>query len=294
MNLNNDVAIVDIGSNSVRLMLVKDGRVVYKKSIITRLSENLSGDDLIKEAPFERTMKAVLCFIEQAKSDGADEILAFATACVRRAKNGVQFANEIEKRTGVHVEIVSGETEAELGLLGALNGGDGGVIDVGGASTEVVISKGGKIEYAKSVNYGAVITYNECGDDLEKTKEFTERHAENFQMQNGEKFYAIGGTATAICALALGLTEYDASVVHGTTLSVEQVEEWANRLFSLSERERMRYKSLQPQRATVIAHGAFVLLSVLKRLNVKSVVVSESDNLEGYLIYKRREYEQTN
>jgi len=127
-------AVIDVGSNSVRLMLVADGKVLYKRLTTTRLGEGLAEAPYLKAEAAERSAVAVADFCLQAKADGAEDVFVFATAATRTAKNREIFLDRVKELCGLTVEVISGEEEAELGLLGALGGKDGAIIDIGGAN----------------------------------------------------------------------------------------------------------------------------------------------------------------
>ena len=139
------IAIIDIGSNSVRLMLWADGKTLFKKLKSTRLGEGLSFAPRLLPEACERTAQAVAEFVKDARLDGAERVYAFATAAVRCAENGAVFTNMVMDTCGLEVDVLSGEREAQMGLCGALGNSDGGIIDVGGASTEVTLRVNGKI-----------------------------------------------------------------------------------------------------------------------------------------------------
>lgn len=136
-------AVIDIGSNSVRLLLWADGSALYKKKSTTRLGEGLSLTGSLSQAAMQRSAEAVCRFAEEGRAAGA-RVLAFATAAVRRASNGAEFVARVLDACGVRIDVLSGEREAEAGLAGALRGEDGAVIDIGGASTEVIVQRGAK------------------------------------------------------------------------------------------------------------------------------------------------------
>ena len=140
-------AVIDVGSNSVRLMFVADGKVLYKALNTTRLGEGLATSAMLKEEAIARSVNAVVAFHDKAKAEGAESVYAFATAAVRSATNGQTFIDGVRALRPLQVEIISGEEEAEIGILGALGYEDGGVIDVGGASTEIVIKAQGKARH---------------------------------------------------------------------------------------------------------------------------------------------------
>ncbi len=282
----NKYAVIDIGSNSVRLMLVANGNVLYKAVETTRLGEGLANCPSLLPQAIARSAKAVADFYLRAKQEGAESVYAFATAAVRTATNGAEFVDAVKQLCGLQVEVICGETEAEIGILGALSNQDGAVIDIGGASTEIVVQQSGKMLYKKSVNIGVVRLRDACGLDKEKLEKTTYAAAQQFGAVPKAKTYAIGGTATALAAWYLGLKTYDANQVTGTEISLENMRKMADKLLSLSP-EEIRLSSCMPKgRADVIAGGATLLCTLMQTLGIDSVTVSDRDNLEGYATKK--------
>ncbi len=280
-------AVIDIGSNSVRLMLVANGKVLYKRLNTTRLGEGLASSTLLKKEAIERTANAVVAFSETAKTEGAEKTYAFATAAVRTAENGDEFIKRVKELCTVSVEVVSGEKEAELGILGALGRGDGAVIDMGGASCELAVKTNGTIVYKKSVDIGVVRLKDECGTDKIKLCKAVSREAEKYgEIPNVKAVHAIGGTATTLGALALGLTEYDGERVTGTQISQEWLEETSDKLLRMPVEEIAALACMPKGRADVIAGGAFALAMIMQKLGIEKMIVSDRDNLEGYAIEK--------
>ena len=282
--INGKIAVIDIGSNSVRLMMSENGCTLYKRIEITRLSQNMSDDGKLNEKSVERTISAVLNFYSQAKNEGADKILAFATACCRNAVNGREFAEKINELIGLKVDIVDGNTEALIGFLGATNGKDGGVIDIGGASTEIIVQKNSEIQYSKSVNVGVVKIFEYSDNQIEKAREFIDEKVSEFGIVPNSDFFAIGGTATSIASVLQELEPYDREKVHGFTINLSDLITLEERLYKMSVEEKRHLKGLQPARAEVVGGGVTLLIKVMQKLNVNQLTVSESDNLEGYLI----------
>jgi exopolyphosphatase/guanosine-5'-triphosphate,3'-diphosphate pyrophosphatase len=278
--------VIDIGSNSVRLMMSDGINTLYKNVKTTRLAEGMGEDLLLKDEPIERTARAVSFFVEKAKIENADEIFVFATAAVRRSKNKQQFIDLIKNLCNADVDVVSGEDEARLGVLGALNGADGGVIDVGGASAEICVVKDGARVYTKSLYLGAVSVTDKCGQNRNTVDKFVAEKVEEYGNVPKTEFYAVGGTATSIAALILELDPYDPERVDGYTVTFDQMEKLCSRLFAMSVSEREKLKGLQKERAKVIASGVAIVLSIMKKLGINKLTVSEKDNLEGYLKVK--------
>lgn len=278
-------AVIDVGSNSVRLMFVADGKVLYKRLNTTRLGEGIARSPFLKEEAIVRSAVAVADFYAQAKAEGAETVRAFATAAVRSAKNGKTFVDKVKTLCALDVEIISGETEAELGILGALGNADGAVLDIGGASTELVVKKGGAIVYKKSVNVGVVRLKDMCDRDETALKQATEAAVKEFGNVPADVcLYAIGGTATTIGALAAGMEKYESNKVTGTVLTLETSQAMTKKLLSLSVAETATLPCVSPGREDILAGGAVWLSAIMENLGFMRLIVSDRDNLEGYAI----------
>lgn len=281
------ISAIDIGSNSVRLALVSDGKTLYKRIRTTRLGEGLSFSGSMKDEAIERTALAVADFVNCAKAEKTDKLYAFATAAVRSASNKAQFLARVKELCGLEIDVISGETEAKIGILGALGNNDGGIIDVGGASTEVTFRAGGRTVYSKSVNVGTVRLFDLAARNKqkllriisEKIEEYGEFSAENVNM------CAIGGTATRLAAIKHNLLQYTPEVTDGTNFTVGELEKYADGLLSTPV-EIIRANTICSASAEVIGGGCLLLAEIMKKLKIKSLTVSERDNLEGYIIYK--------
>jgi hypothetical protein len=282
--------VLDVGSNSVRLMLSEDGKTLSKRVVVTRLAEGLSADGRLKEIPMSRTLAAMGELKRAAVRAGAERLYAFATAAVRSAENGGEFVKKAAE-AGIRLEVLSGGREAEIGLLGALNGRPGGVLDLGGASSELIVSDGSNVIYEYSLNLGSVRLLDLGGQDRARLTELIRSRIGAYGAVPACSLTAIGGTATQLAAIDLALEPYDPARVDGHILERPRLSALTDLLFSLSPEERKGLKGLQPERAEVIAGGALLLLSVLDYLRLSRITVSERDNLEGYLIWKN-EYEQ--
>ena len=282
------IGIIDIGSNSVRLALSADGKTLYKRLKTTRLGEGLSLTGKLSAAAIERTASAVYDFYAQAKNDGADKVYAFATAAVRASSNGSEFTKYTKERYGIDVDVISGEIEARIALLGALGNSDGGIIDLGGASCEVTVRKGGSVVYTKSVDVGAVRLLDECGRDRDKLERYIGAKLKNYGQFDASKYemYGVSGTATTLAAVKHKLKDYDPAIVHGTVLTVDDVGAFADKFFSMTVEEIKNLGEVVMWRADVIAGASLFLYRLMQYMNIPKMTVSENDNLEGYLIYK--------
>ena len=271
------IAVIDIGSNSVRLMMMADGKVLYKTLNTTRLGEGIASSPFLKDEAISRTASAVADFFSRAKREGAVDVYAFATAAVRSAENGSAFIDRVKELCELDVEIISGEEEAEIGILGALGEKDGGIIDVGGASTEIIIRAGGTIIYKKSVNIGVVRLKDLCGAEKDRLKAAAEDAVKEYgKVPDGTSMYAIGA------ALTLDMRDYTPSKITGTVIGREQMRVLADRLTGMTAAEIARLPGVQPKRADVLGGGAVLFSVIMDKLNFPEIIVSDSDNLEGY------------
>ncbi len=280
-------AVIDVGSNSVRLMFVADGKVLYKRLKTTRLGDGLAETSRLKEERLEASAQAVATFAEQARLEGAEEVRVFATAAVRSAQNGKAFVARVKTLCGIDVDVISGEKEAEIGVLGALGEKDGGIIDVGGASTEIVVKKDDAFLYKKSVNIGIVRLKDTCGRDRALLRNAAETAAETFgSVPHNGTLTAVGGTATTLAAVKLKLKTYESEKITGTEITVAEMQTLAEELLRLTVAKTAALPGVPSGREDVLAGGAMLLAVLMEKLHVEKLIVSDRDNLEGYALKK--------
>lgn len=277
-------AVIDIGSNSVRL-LVCEGRPVHDKTVVTtRLGENLSLTGRLSACAIERTAAAVLGLKREAEERGADEIFVFATEAVRSAENGMDFVERVKEKANVAVDVIDGDTEAQIGFLGACSGTDfpSAVLDIGGASTELVAGCGREIFYRKSLPVGVVRLHDLYGDDADKTADHVKAAAADYGTPPPfERLVGIGGTATSLAFMHLKLPVYEAEKIHGCRLTLSDLYTLKGYILGGGD-----LSMLPKKRAEVIGCGACELIEIMKYVNAAEITISETDNLEGYLMYK--------
>ncbi|MCH5147226.1 MAG: hypothetical protein J1F61_04365 [Clostridiales bacterium] len=282
------ISAIDVGSNSVRLATFADGKTLYKRLATTRLGEGLVATGKITPAAIERTAQAIAAFVNDAKAENSTRIHIFATAAVRSAANRQDFLSRVKELCGIDVDVVGGQEEAHLGILGALKGKDGGIIDVGGASTEVTVQRGGQALYSYSADIGTVRLHDIAGRDIKKLQqaamakiaEYGEFDASSLDM------YAIGGTATTLASVKHKLKVYDPKITDGTVLYADEIYDMSQYILKLSVEEVRKMSGMEPLRADVIGGGCLLTYLVMKHFKVDKITVSESDNLEGYVMLK--------
>lgn len=279
-------AVIDIGSNSVRMLLHLDGRETQQLET-TRLGQGVA-DRLLQPQPVARTISAIERFCGEARASGAETIYAFATSAVRDARNREALLEPVKRLCGVEIDVIPGQIEAELAYMGAAEGRRACVIDIGGASTELVAGEGA-VRRAVSLQVGAVRLKERCGQDRATAEalltELFEAQKAGFSAWNDAPFWGIGGTLTTLAAMQQELKIYDEKRVHGYALTHETVLDWVDKLWDLPVEQRV-FPGLKPTRADIIAHGALIAERFLAAFERAQIVVSTGDNLHGYLAWR--------
>lgn len=276
-------AVIDIGSNSIRLMVSDGEKTLFKRLISTRLS---SGSTL-KEDAIERSVEAIRIFKNTALQENCDVLYAFATEAVRSASNKEDFLSKC-RDIGVDVDVIDGDVEAKIGFAGVYEGGTIAVIDIGGASSELAIGDKNGLIYTKSLKTGCVRLKDAFGEDIDRIREYAKQLVGQYEVKgiSFDRLYSIGGTASTYASVDEKMTEYDANKIHGKVMTAEKIERLAKYIASVPTEKRSEIKGLPDKRKDIIVGGGILLVEIMRYLNVNELTVSESDNLEGYLKYK--------
>ncbi len=275
--------IIDIGSASVRMLL--DGK---RHVGMTKLAEGLDSAGKLSETAMKRTTSQIASFARTALKAGAG-CVAFATEAVRAASNRLDFINMVFKKTGVKIEIISEFEEAEIAFFGACPDGNGTVIDIGGASVEIVSGANGELTYAKSLPLGAVRLTEKC-KSLKGVKSYAAAQVIKYgDVKPESNLRGVGGTLTSLAAMVQGQKVYNASRVHDYVLTLKDIEKTGAELLALGTPEKIleRFPSLQPMRSGIITAGTLLAGELLKYLKRDSIKISVLDNLDGYAVYKK-------
>jgi exopolyphosphatase/guanosine-5'-triphosphate,3'-diphosphate pyrophosphatase len=297
------VAVVDIGSNSTRLLIadVSDGQVVtehFRRSTVTRLGAGVDANGHLRDDSIERVYGTLDEYRKKVEELQADKRIAVLTSAVRDASNGEEFASSVRDRYGLEPHVLTGDDEAQLTFLGATSERDPDdrtstlVVDIGGGSTELVIGSGRTADFHVSTQAGVVRQTERHlhhdppkGDELEELSEEVRGLVVDAvpadRREAIERGIAVAGTATSLAAIAQELEPYDPSKVHGYELSVMEAHEICDRLAAIPLAERRQVKGLHPDRAPTIVAGVAILLEILNLVGLEDVEISEHDILRG-------------
>lgn len=284
------VAVVDMGSNSTRLLLadVADGSVtaLERRSTVTRLGEGLEQTGALGEEPQARVLRALAEYREAM--DAADVVVrtGVLTSAARDATNGPAFHARVRNEFGIDAEVISGDEEARLTFLGATlsRPTDDRVLvcDIGGGSTELVLGAAGAVEFHVSTQVGVVRHTERHGEDiaaLAADAGATLRAA--LPAERAARVVAVAGTATMAASMDLELEPYDPDAVEGHVLTLDALRARLTQLAALPLAERRHVPGLHPDRAPTIVAGITILIEVLTAAGATTVEVSDRDLLYG-------------
>lgn len=315
------IAGVDMGSNTTRLIIadvVRDeqGRLTHevleRRTTITRLAEGVDARGILLPLPITRVRNALVAYRAAAREHGAVFVLATATSAVRDADNGEAFLGEVEHGFGFRATLLDGTQEAEATWAGVTSDpamaaraatGRGLLVDIGGGSTEILLTLRGEIVDRHSFQLGSVrLTERFLADAGEAA--LLPTHADaiadagaQVRAQLVERFpepdaidlpIAVAGTATTVSAILLDRPTYEPELVHGYRFTHEQVTSLWHRLAALPLAQRREVNGLEPERAAVIVGGLVVLDEVMRHFGLDELETSERDILDGIALMSGR------
>ena len=280
-------AVIDIGSNSVRLFVESGKAVTPKKLNTTQLAQGLANTGKLNNEAMVRTADAVANFFVDAKNAGAGKVYIFGTEAMR-CPGGETLKDMIFRRIGVETDIVSGDEEALLGYMGATDcKGSNAVLDIGGASVELIVGKDDDIIYKESLPLGVVRVKDCVGSDRREIEKYYSQQITAYKKERADRLIGIGGTATSLASMILKQQVYDADAIHGAVLTRGDIKNVTDVIFNCKDIIAL-FPTIGAKRAGVIGHGAVLTGLIMDYLGYDSITVSERDNAEGYLLYRRR------
>ena len=304
-------AAVDIGSNSVRLKIARlqAGRLhsLHEDREVTRLGEGVFGSGFLTPESMAETVKVLRRFHRTTQQIVTDTVRVVATSALRDARNSQAFLEWVRSATGWRVEIISGVEEARLIHLGLVSGSrvDGAptlLMDLGGGSCELTVTKGGHIRDAVSLPLGAVRLTNEFlrhdpvrKGELKRLRGFATREVNRIVARIAtakiKNVIATSGTAAALAAVASHMRR-------GTTrqrnvVSRAEMTRIAKRLARLPVAERRKIQGIGPRRAEIIVAGALVYQELLDRLRLKGFRYSPLGLRDGILAQMAADYDRS-
>lgn len=278
-------AAIDIGTNSVRLLVVDEHGVdLTRRTEVTGLGRGLATSGRLHPEGWTATMEVLGSYGDAIAEMGAESRRAVMTAAGRNATDTGDFLDEASRILGFPIDVIPGEEEAALSYAGAASDLPADdpvvVVDIGGGSTEVVTAGGGR-----SFEIGSVrLTDQHLADRPVSDQTLADARATVRDVlapvrPTSRPVVGVAGTWTTLAAIELGV--YDPDVIHHSRLTAPILGSWIDRLVTLSVDETARLPGIEPRRAPVILGGAIVAEQVLAALDARDCLVSERDLLDG-------------
>lgn len=283
-------AVIDIGTNSVKLLVgnIAAGNVapIHEDSEQTRLGKGFYETHILRASAIAQTAEAVAKFANEARQLGATAIRVIATSAARDAKNPRELLDAIESKSGLQVQIISGEQEADWAFQGVLTDAELAkhpllILDVGGGSTEFIFGERGHARFRESFQLGTVrllekfpladpparIEFENCRDwlsDFLRNEIASKLNAAGGGLLPDSQLVGTGGTSTILARIHHGMDDYNRDKIEATRLSRDGIRDLTTKLWSLSLAERRHIVGLPAKRADVILFGALIFDVVME------------------------------
>jgi exopolyphosphatase/guanosine-5'-triphosphate,3'-diphosphate pyrophosphatase len=291
--LADTIAIVDIGSNSVRLVVYEmRGRApaqVFNEKEMAGLGRQVVTTGRLAADAVEKAIQALLRFRILCEAMHVGEIRVIATAAARYAENGPAFIARAEEAIGQPIELISGGREAVLSGLGVIAGfheADGVVGDLGGGSLELISVSGGSVGQGASVPLGGLALLDRSKGSIKAAEKIVRDELDKLPQlaaMKGRDFYAVGGTWRALATLHQRRAAYPLNVMHGYTIPPKDAADFVKLVERADASMLGAIDSVSSARRPLLAYGALVLDELIKRGKPRSVVISAQGVREGLL-----------
>ena len=300
-----NIASIDIGSNTARLLILESTgdqkfNLLVSKRNITRLGEGIDAQGKLTEHRMQTTLKVLSRFRQICLENGDPPLFAVATSAVREASNGQEFVRLAKKETGIDIKIITWEEEARLTLEGVywkIPHENRRVItfDIGGGSTEFILSEGENIKGFCSTSLGVVrLTEKFITQHPVDEKEYhsLQNHLQ-YELQTVKKklsaflpelLIGTAGTVTTLAALKENIYPYDPEKIHGSTFSRPEAESILDDLKGKSLSQRLLLKPMEPGREDLIIAGTAIVLETMRAFGCEILTVSEYSLREGLIL----------
>lgn len=295
------IAIIDLGSNSARLIVMHiyvNGayNLVYHQKETVRLSEGMGNSRILHPDAVRRAVESMRIFAHMCQLFKVDIILAVATAAIRSAKNGATLVELVEAETGIHLEIITGHTEAHIGYIGVINTidvDDAVIFDLGGGSTELTLIRGREPQQVVSLPFGAVnlteqfATQDRITDrQLEKVRGYIMRHLNKLSWLKDVNLplVGVGGTARNIAKVDQKRKNYPFNKVHNYRLGDISLTDLWRGLAAADYKQRLKIPGLSSERADIIVAGATIVKCLFDLTRANRLIVSGCGLREGLFL----------
>jgi exopolyphosphatase / guanosine-5'-triphosphate,3'-diphosphate pyrophosphatase len=290
------IAIVDIGSNSVRLVayegLTRSPNPIFNDKVLCGLGRGVATTGKLNEEGVERALKALERFRVLCRNMKVRDIHVLATAAARDAANGPDFLRAASAAIGANIELLSGERESKLAAMGVVSGfykPDGVVGDLGGGSLELADVRGDKLGKGISLPLGGLALMDVSKNSPKKAQKIVRdalADAKLLRKLEGRTFYCVGGTWRALARLHMSQRSYPLNVMHSYVIPPRDAADFAALVERVNADALVAIETVATGRRPLLAYGAVVLEEIIRQARPREIVVSALGLREG-LLYER-------
>jgi exopolyphosphatase/guanosine-5'-triphosphate,3'-diphosphate pyrophosphatase len=296
------VAIIDIGSNSVRLVayegLSRAPTPIYNEKVLCGLGRHVATTGRLDDDAVDRALRALARFRVLCETMDVSEIYVLATAAARDASNGPAFLEAAERACGCPIQLLSGAREAQFSAYGVVSGffkPDGVVGDMGGGSLELVDVKGAQVGEGVTMPLGGLALQDMSGGSLRKAhriiRSSLERASGQLENLQGRTFYAVGGTWRALARLHQAVTNYPLHVMHNYIIDPKDSMDFLHLVEEADAKTLKDIESVSEARRPLLAYGAILIEEIIRLGEPKEIAVSALGVREG-LLYDKLEQDK--
>ena len=291
------VAVIDIGSNSVRLVvyeaMARNLITIFNEKALCGLGREVQTTGLLAPDAVDKALTALRRFRALCRVMKVGRVHAIATAACRDASNGADFIARAERICGGPIEILSGPREAQLSALGVVSGvhkPDGIVGDLGGGSLELIDVRGNRVRRGVTLPLGSLALQDISQKSLKRAERIVESDLSGvaqLKAGRGRTFYAVGGTWRALARIHIIQSGYPLRVMHGYSIPAEEALDFARRLRRLASTNTLaNIEAVADARRPLLAYAALVLEYIIRVAQPKTIVFSTFGVREGLLYAK--------
>ena len=287
------IAVIDIGSNSVRLVvyegLTRSPTPIFNEKVLCGLGREVQTTGLLAADAVDKALSALRRFRALCDRMEVAQLWSIATAAARDATNGKSFVTEAERICCCKIDVLSGKREAELSSLGVVSGfhrPDGIVGDLGGGSLELTEVHGHRIKGGVTLPLGGLALQDVSAKSIKKAERIVKKTLDDARLLEGgagRTFYAIGGTWRALARLHMWQTGYPLHVMHGYRLPAKEASDFSSLVHRVDPEMLSQIEVVTDARRPLLAYAALVLENMVRIARPKDVVISALGVREGLL-----------
>ncbi|MCI9865924.1 exopolyphosphatase [Rhizobium skierniewicense] len=296
------VSVIDIGSNSVRLVvyegLSRAPAVLFNEKVLCGLGKGLALTGRMDEEGVTRALAALRRFRALSEQAQAKQLYVLATAAAREASNGPDFIRDAETILGCEIEVLSGEKEALYSAYGVISGfhdADGIAGDLGGGSLELIDIRGKTCGDGITLPLGGLRLSEHSGGSIEKAAAYTKKQVKTAKLLakgEGRTFYAVGGTWRNIAKLHMEITGYPLHMMQGYEMPLADMLSFLDEVIASKDSKDPAWQAVSKNRRTLLPFGAVAMREVLEAMKPAKIAFSAQGVREGYLYSLLPESEQ--